>query len=384
MKKTEELYSSILADILNITSQEDYFIYKRFLNMLDKVSQNNQNIFSNLPVYSPVIKAEFSEVDVSIMDSGYRIIIENKINGASDQPNQLARYIDGSVNGAHYLEKDIYIVYITNDKKSPSDHSWIRPDEKFIPTDYKDDFKQHFVNITRSDICAWLEQDITVLCNDKPEHCEFVKMALKYFKQEISKETFNGYIFDRKSDESDASYNIQEIMTNWAQFIEWHYRKEDIYNVKATASGIEVKFNRISHGIGEFGCRVEIFPDFDGYKKSMLRYGIYKIDENKYFTEDNLKKLFKLFFVIDRYYDRYNRYYDRNNKLHGFKILEGEGDWLAYNTVQLWSCSDYEFKFAFKYYLLDLIDKIIMFIIAPSKVGLSSPIETLPTSEESV
>ena len=109
--KKEERYSSIVADILNIACKDDYFVYKSFLNMLDKAINNNSTIFSNLPVKAPVIKTESREdkVDISIKDNGYRIFIENKINGAQDLKGQLARYIEGSVNGAHYFEKDVYL-----------------------------------------------------------------------------------------------------------------------------------------------------------------------------------------------------------------------------------------------------------------------------------
>lgn len=87
-------------------------------------------------------------------------------------------------------------------------------------------------------------------------------------------------------------------MAKWEKFIEWHYRKEDIVNVKVTASWINVKFNMISDRVGEFGCKVEIFPELDGYKKPMLRYEIYKIDDIKYFTEDNLKNYLNYFLLL--------------------------------------------------------------------------------------
>lgn len=79
--------------------------------MADSVSDNRFPVFSNLPVNTPTIEAEKHEIDVLINDNDYRIIIENKINNASDGPRQLARYIDGSVNGAHYFEKDVYIIH---------------------------------------------------------------------------------------------------------------------------------------------------------------------------------------------------------------------------------------------------------------------------------
>lgn len=357
--KKEERYSSIVADILNIACKDDYFVYKSFLNMLDKAINNNSTIFSNLPVKAPVIKTESREdkVDISIKDNGYRIFIENKINGAQDLKGQLARYIEGSVNGAHYFEKDVYIVYITNSKRSPKSYSWIRLDDKFIATDYEDDFKQRFVNITGSDICRWLEEDVRPLLCNCPKQCELDR-SLEFLRM-FTNDNSSG----RKNNEDESSNNVQEIMTNWGKYIECLYCKDDKPNITVSDTKIDLKFNWPSSG-NILGCRFEIYPD-----KFMCKYGIYKIGETEYFTKDNLDRLFDLFFKIDRYHDRYC----------GFEILKGENDWLACKTVnlwpRLWSPNDYEIQFALKYYLLDLINKIMMFIIAPSKVGLLSPIE---------
>lgn len=368
-KINEVGYSHILTDILNLSAKDDdYSIYRSFLKMLDKVAGNNQNIFSNLDVKSPVIKAEDHHVDVSIKDSGYRIIIENKIKRASDGNWQLARYIDGSVNGAHYFEKDIYVVYITDVKKSPSKQTWIRlqdKDGKLIGTDFKDDFERRFVNITRSDIYKWLEEDVTDICKNDSEQSSFVDRSIKYFYKQISKEEFSDHIFDRKNNQNHATLNFNDLTSDWKDYIERRYNKEDIIDkVSITDSKINVEFKGY-----EFSCQVEVYS-------VMFRYGISKkIGKGiEYFTKDNLEKLFKLFFSIDRYHDRYG----------GFKFPKEDSEYWAYKTVKLYSCSDYEYKFAFNYYLLDLIDKIIMFIIAPSKVGLLSPIEPLPTSEKPV
>lgn len=311
--------------------------------------------FSNLDVKSPVIKAEDDHVDVSIKDSSYRIIIENKINGASDRQFQLARYIDGSVNGAHYFEKDVYVVYITDGKESPSRQTWIRREnEKLIATDFKDDFERRYVNITRANICDWLENDVLILCDNNQGKKEQVANALKSFQNGNIKEFNFEWV-------NDTNERLHKIISIWKEYIEFRYKRDDTINVIVSGSTIDVKFKWTSRQF-EFGCRLEIYPE-----KHTLRYGISKSDDIKCFTKDNLTKLFKLFFKIDRHCDRY--------QLNSFNILEGDSEYWAYKTVELYWCSDYEYKFTFNYYLLDLIDKIIMFIIAPSKVGLLSPIE---------
>ena len=331
--------------------------------MLDKVAGNNQNIFSNLDVKSPDIKAEDNHVDISIKDSNYRIIIENKIKRASDGHSQLARYIDGSVNGAHYLEKDVYVVYITDVKRSPGRQTWIRrqdKDGKLIGTDFRDAFEQRFVNICKEDICRWLEEEVANICKNNSDQSSFVDKSIKYFYEQISMEEFRGHIFYGKNNRNCVTLNFNEITSDWKDYIEFRYNKEDIVSVSTANSTITIEFKGY-----DFGCMVKVYSVTDRYEKTMLRYGISKIGKDiKCFTKYNLEKLFKLFFSIDRYHDRYR----------DFKFPKEDPEYWAYKTVQLWRCNDYEYKFALNYYLLDLIDKILMFIIAPSKVGLLSPI----------
>ncbi len=361
--KTEELHSSILAAILNYP-HDNYFIFRSFLKRADKASGNALNMFSELPVHSPSIEPEKSKVDISIEDNTYKIIIENKINGATDIHGQLARYIDGSVNGAHYLEKDVYIIYITNDKKTPNKHSWIRLDGKLIATDYKNDFCHRFVNITRNDICEWLEEDVLRFLEEDAEMHEFVNISLRYFRQEeITKEAFKGYKYYRKVNTDNRAANFKETIANWREILRSHY-SDVISDINVTDSEVDIIFNctpkqsKLSY---KFGCRMEMDKKMEGYEKTFIRFGLYKIDDMPFFSKEFLTNLFNLFFNVDRYYDRYN---------NSFKILEDNRDYFAYKEVQLWSCSDYEFQFAFEYYLTDLIDKTIMFVIEPLQLGL--------------
>ena len=105
----------------------------------------------------------------------------------------------------------------------------------------------------------------------------------------------------------------------------------------------------------------------ENYEKTFFRYGIHKVDGDiPCFSKEFLTNLFTLFFKIDRYYDRYNQKFDYRKEHDSYYYYVSR-------EVQLWSCSDYEFQFVLRYYLLDLIDKIIMFIIAPSQLGLLNP-----------
>lgn len=368
--KTEEFYSSVIAAILNYSDQ-NYSVFKSFLKLADKVSDNRLPIFSNLPVHSPIIKAEKHEIDVLINDNNYRIIIENKINHANDLLSQLARYIDGSINGAHYFEKDVYVIYITDDKKEPSRQSWIRMDKKLIATDYKDDFQKRFVNITRTDICKWLEEDIKDLHIDDPTMNGFINISAKLFSKEINECDFKNHIANINSDkimsESDNRiFNFQKTLTHWKEIIESHYSKDIITSVKVGDSCLEIIFQwKYKEQNYKLRCRLEILKD-----TQKIRYVIYNEEEdNTHFTYKFFQNIFDLFFNVDRYFDRYNWRYAKNRNTFHFNKTNSS-DYYVFMESEFGSYSDHEFQFILKYYLLDLIDKIIMFIIAPSQLGL--------------
>ncbi len=368
--KPEEFYSCIIAAILNYPEQ-NYSVFKSFLKLADIVSQNRLPVFSNLPVNTPIIRAEEHKIDVSVIDNNYRIVIENKINNARDVPHQLARYIDGSVNGAHYSEKDVYVIYITADKKEPNRQSWIRLEDKLIATDYKDDFKKRYVNITRDDIRKWIENDVNDLCLSNPDMHSFVNASLKLFKGEINQHDFKAHIADMNSNkiENRSDYggiDLKELFAHWKEAIECHYSKNVISEVKIDDTRIDIilQWSHKEHKTYKLGCRMELYKRMEDYEKTFIRYGIHKVDDNiPYFSEEFLTNLFELFFKIDRYYDRYH---------HNFDYFKEQNScyYYASREVQLWSCSNYEFQFVLKYYLLDLLDKICMSIIAPSQLGL--------------
>lgn len=267
------------------------------------------------------------------------------------------------------------------EKKSPSQQSWIRLGDRLIATDFKDNFKKRYANITRADICNWIERDVNDLCLDNPDMHSFVSTSLKLFKREINQNDFKNCIANINSNKIDncsdnGKIDFKEPLTHWGEAIKHHYNKDVITDIKVENNHIEtiLQWSSKEHNY-KLGCRMEFYKRMEGYEKTFFRYGIHKVDGDiPCFSEEFLTNLFSLFFQIDRYYDRYNDKRDKKDK-HTFDYLKEYNSCYYYvsNEVQLWSCSDYEFQFILRYYLLDLIDKIIMFIIAPSQLGLLNP-----------
>jgi hypothetical protein len=116
----ESFNEIILTQILNPTTKEIGNI--DFLNIFCKLlSEKVDYSFGNdVVVENQIGNMEHGFIDILISDRKNAIIVESKINGAPDQPNQLVRYL-------RYVENDlqkkvlaiVYIRPIYNDQKMP-------------------------------------------------------------------------------------------------------------------------------------------------------------------------------------------------------------------------------------------------------------------------
>lgn len=119
----ENFHSDVLKLILDPGTDiiGDPRFIREFLKILNTINSNVDTAVS----FSEQVKVEREEgrIDLLIQDKTYAIIIENKINDAVDQPDQLARYF-------RYVSKDknlqvLAIVYLplTLEKKPPLEYS---------------------------------------------------------------------------------------------------------------------------------------------------------------------------------------------------------------------------------------------------------------------
>jgi hypothetical protein len=110
-----------------------------------------------LTITNPTIEREKDNIDISVHDKDYFLIIENKINNAQDQPNQLARYINTAKEKMNDIKK-IYICYLPgSDSQEPEENSWENPAGN--PKSYKSTFKGRFkIKPFKSDVSNWLNR----------------------------------------------------------------------------------------------------------------------------------------------------------------------------------------------------------------------------------
>ncbi len=155
LKANEDANTRILLKLLSYNISGDYVFLKSFISMM--CSHNHGLILPLNKIHKPKIKFNKEHIDglIEELSKEYAVIIENKINWAVDQDQQLVRYFN-TIKQHGVKECDIYVIYLTLDgTKKVSSNSlpdWLRKNldngKRFIEMSYKDD------------ILPWLKQDI--------------------------------------------------------------------------------------------------------------------------------------------------------------------------------------------------------------------------------
>lgn len=97
----ECITSKIIEKIFKYRENGHYILLESFISNF---------ITRDIKIRSPKINAETSRFDVSVLDSTYAIVIENKLKNAPFQRNQLARYVKKL--SMQYMEQNIYIIIL--------------------------------------------------------------------------------------------------------------------------------------------------------------------------------------------------------------------------------------------------------------------------------
>lgn len=161
----ENAHSRILQKLLQY--QDGFYRYRILENLLHYISLlEGKEEFAKIEIQKPTITQETERIDLWIRDkeSGFAIILENKIKGAVDQDAQLARYIQ-STRQSGFKDQNIYVIYLPSDEHEPADYSW-----KHNNVDYKKSFEDRYVNLSfKSHILPWLKEEILPNCIIKEE-----------------------------------------------------------------------------------------------------------------------------------------------------------------------------------------------------------------------
>ena len=126
-------------------------------------------------IEKPVITAGKDRVDICVKDNKYAIVFENKVKGASYQPNQIARYIY-KLKSKHYNRDNIFIVLMKR-----LDNDYIPKSTWRLPEDHRKPKREHRC-VTGQGSC-WCDH------RDEQRDSEFCKSSNKTFWRDYYRHT---------------------------------------------------------------------------------------------------------------------------------------------------------------------------------------------------
>ena len=152
----ENAHSRILQKLLLYKRKNEYPF---LLSFLEKFLPDYDSI-----IESPLITYNQEYIDLLIEDqkSDFACIIENKIHWATDQSEQIARYIKTVIN---HGKKNIFVIYLTSDgNKQVSDDSFTDEAKKILG--YKDENSTgQFLSLNyREHVLPWLKEEVLNNC----------------------------------------------------------------------------------------------------------------------------------------------------------------------------------------------------------------------------
>ena len=155
----ENAHSRILCKLLQYRTKNGSPIYLNNLieYIIEKTDSDSwSNLKGNIQKSDNIsITSEKERIDLWIRTKEFSIIVENKIYGAEDQKNQIARYIRTSINNYGINKRNIYVIYLTRYLGEPDEQSWEDPEDH---NSYKNDFLNRYINLSyNEDIIRWLE-----------------------------------------------------------------------------------------------------------------------------------------------------------------------------------------------------------------------------------
>lgn len=180
-KVCENAHTRILKRLLAFRHGGEYILFKSLVNAISQVSSPEWKriIVENPDMINEADCSTFSDGRIDLLikeENKYSIIVENKINDATDQNNQIARYIKQQLNDGFSLEQ-IFVLYLSSEGKEPKDSSWTVDD-----SDYHLALKNHrYCNFSYSEcILPWLKNSALPLVRQYPEQLHLISAIEQY------------------------------------------------------------------------------------------------------------------------------------------------------------------------------------------------------------
>jgi len=157
----ENAHSRILRMLLQYSGGGKYPVYQSFINLIKKNS--NDSIPDDIDCYNPIFVNEEGRIDLLIKEYScpqkFAIIVENKVCGATDQYQQIQRYIEKAESDNVDVSR-IFVIYLTKDgTKDISDYSLTEKARKKLGI--TEENSGRFIRLDYvNHILPWLQNDV--------------------------------------------------------------------------------------------------------------------------------------------------------------------------------------------------------------------------------
>ncbi len=149
LRASENAHSRIFMKVLEYKDGDSYPFLKSFL----------ANVGIKAEITNPNISVEKSRIDGLILDKDYTVIIENKINYAPDQNEQIQRYVKVVTKEKYsYDLNKVHVIYLTR-------WGMKKVEEYSLPNALREALGGRFYECSfRHNILAWLEDEVLPYC----------------------------------------------------------------------------------------------------------------------------------------------------------------------------------------------------------------------------
>jgi hypothetical protein len=152
----ETAHSQILFKLLKSGKRYGFPLWQEFSKMLDW-DTNNASVFGPPEKYNIDLLVE----GFDSKNQKFAVIIENKINDAIDQDEQIQRYIQSLITKESFKEEQIYVIYLTRNDNAKE------PSEDSFPSAMKERFVNRYHRISyEKEIRQWINNCQKIWVNE--------------------------------------------------------------------------------------------------------------------------------------------------------------------------------------------------------------------------
>lgn len=209
----ENAHSRILRMLLQYSGGGKFPVYQSFIKLIKKNS--NDAIPDDIDCYNPTFVNEEGRIDLLIKEYSwphkFAIIVENKICGATDQYQQIQRYIK-KVKGDNVDTNRIFVIYLTKDgTKDVSDDSLTDDAKKDLGITAENSGR--FIRIDyMNHILPWLQNDVYPIIPIKEDILiSSIRLYIDYLNGICGKREGEKQIFNKIESKMKEELNIKTV-----------------------------------------------------------------------------------------------------------------------------------------------------------------------------